>query len=110
MSSDQTARANPSYVSDASGSSSSSEKETPDGDPRSRSRATDPNKVGPRPDSFGWQEIDLEPNRHRIDPNFTVWNSTSAQNIDFVEIKSPMDYSSLFFDEKLMNTLGQFRM
>ena len=60
------------HVSDDSGSSSSSEEETPDDDPRSRSRPAVPDELGPTPDQFGWQEIDLEPNRQRIDPNFTV--------------------------------------
>ena len=54
------------HVSDDSGS----EEETADDDLRSRSRPTVPDEVGLRPDQFQWQEIDLEPERQRIDPNF----------------------------------------
>ena len=91
MISDQTARANPSnrrirprsdlfelfegdsdpyddfeiaQVSDYSDSSSASEEKTREQDPRSRS--TVPDEVGPRPDQFGWQEIDLKPNKKTL--------------------------------------------
>ena len=73
------------HVSDDS--ASGSEEETADDDLRSRSRPTVPDEVGLRPDQFQWQEIDLEPERQRIDPNFIVTNSTSAHIIDFEEIK-----------------------
>ena len=90
------------HVSDDSGSSSDEESVNP----RSRSSPEVPDdEASVLPDQFGWLEVGLEPNRARTDPNFTVRNSYSAQNIDFEETKKPIDFFSLFFDAELMGTL-----
>ena len=90
------------HVSDDSGSSSDEESVL---NPRSRSNPEVPDVADALPDKFGWLEVGLEPNRARIDPNFTVRNSCSAQNVNLEETKKPIDFFSLFFDAELMGTL-----
>ncbi|XP_059165382.1 piggyBac transposable element-derived protein 4-like [Physella acuta] len=56
-------------------------------------------------DKFGWQTIDIEPNRLRTDPVFTVRNPLSSKNIDLAECTDPVHFFSLLFDDEVMNTL-----
>ena len=79
------------HVSDDSGSSSDEESVNP------RSSPEVPDEASVLPDQFGWLEVGLEPNRARIDPNFTVRNSYSAQNVDFEETKKPIDFFFFVF-------------
>lgn len=81
------------HVSDDSGSSSASEEEDIG------------TTLSAQTDKFGWNQVENENNRPRLDPNFTVRYPCSSKNIDLDTCTDPIDFFSLFFGDELLSSV-----